>query len=58
MKVKGLVTIYAGKDIHPPGAVFTISDSEGENLVARGFAEAVEAPPEEEEPVPEPRRKK
>lgn len=58
MKVKGLVTIYAGKDIHPPGAVFTIHDAEGENLVARGFAEAVETQSEEEEPAPEPRKRK
>jgi hypothetical protein len=58
MKIKGLVTIYAGADVHPPGAVFTINDTEGQDLVARGFAEAVETGPDEEESAPEPRKKR
>ena len=41
MKIKGLVTIYAGSDIHPPGTVFQINDADGQDLVGRGFAEAV-----------------
>jgi hypothetical protein len=58
MKIKGLVTIYAGADIHPPAAVFTINDSEGQSLIERGFAEAIETGPDEEDPLPEPRKKR
>jgi hypothetical protein len=58
MKIKGLVTIYAGAEIHPPGAVFTINDTEGQSLIERGFAEAVAAEPEDEPAQGETRRKK
>ena len=58
MKIKGLVTIYAGSDIHPPGTVFQINDADGQDLVNRGFAEAVAEEPEEDPAPPESRRKK
>ncbi len=58
MKIKGLVTIYAGADIHPPGAVFTINDTEGQSLIERGFAEAVAAELQDEPVQGETRRKK
>jgi hypothetical protein len=58
MKIKGLVTIYAGSDVHPPNAVFTINDTEGQSLIERGFAEAVAGEPEDEPAQGETRRKK
>ena len=58
MKIKGLVTIYAGSDIHPPGTVFQINDADGQDLVGRGFAEAVAVEPEEEDPAPFESRKR
>ena len=58
MKIKGLVTIYAGSDIHPPGTVFQINDADGQDLVDRGFAEAVAVEPEEDPAPPEGRKKK
>jgi len=58
MKIKGLVTIYAGRDVHPPGAVFQINDSEGQDLINRGFAEAMAVEPDEDDPVPADTRRK
>ena len=58
MKIKGLVTIYAGSDIHAPGTVFQINDADGQDLVGRGFAEPVAVEPEEDPAPPESRRKK
>jgi hypothetical protein len=57
MRVKALATIYAGSDIHPPGTVFTINPTDGQDLVSRGFAEVADAPADED-PTREPRRKK
>lgn len=45
MRIKALVTIYAGGALHAPGTVFEHDEAEASRFIAGGFAEGVDATP-------------
>lgn len=48
-RLVALITLQAGRILHPPGSEIETSDDEAQRLVAAGFAEILPAPVEDED---------